>query len=229
MAKTGPKGPRNKVKQVVLVNGHPNCIFEEIQVSSCSLKFPAGTIKMGNIGQGVAERLKEALKGSVVELKEENKAKRRAIKLPGVLSVKTTPTNTLLTVGAESEESLNKRVNNIHEYLSKYDVDIQERCHWICTIDKKDNSGDNEQCKAQTEPKAEICSKICNICTQTVCSDPVYLHKTGYLSLSNKHIPVPQSSDSSASESPIKEKGPARPMKEKTRKLQAMAIRMGVQ
>ena len=188
MAKTGPKGPRNKVKQVVLINGHPDCIFEEIQVSSCSLKFPAGTIKMGNIGQGVAERLKEALNGSSVELKEENKTKRRAIKLPGVLSVKTTPTNTLLTVGAESEESLNTRVNNIHEYLRNYDVGIQERCHWICTIDKKETL---------TKPETTVA-------------------KTGDPEHPN-------------SEKPIKEKGPARPMKEKTKKLQEMAIRMGVQ
>jgi len=207
MPKTGPKGPRNKVKQVVLVNGHPNCIFEEIQVSSCSLKFPAGTIKLGNIGQGVAERLKEALKGSVVELKEENKTKRRAIKLPGVLSVKTTPTNTLLTVGAETEESLNVRVNNIHEYLSKYDVDIQERCHWICTIDKKElleidakmQSGERtkfEDDPAKPEPKATAIENI---------------KPNVELDIENK------------------EKGPARPMKEKTKKLQAMAIRMGVQ
>lgn len=211
MPKTGPKGPRNKVKQVVLVNGHPNCIFEEIQVSSCSLKFPAGTIKMGNIGQGVAERLKEALKGSVVELKEENKAKRRSIKLPGVLSVKTTPTNTLLTVGAETEESLNARVNNIHEYLSKYDVDIQERCHWICTIDKKKElkelleidakmqSGERtkfEDDPAKPEPKATAIENI-----------------------------KPKADPDIVTE----EKGPTRPMKEKTKKLQAMAIRMGVQ
>lgn len=203
MAQTGPKGPRNKVKQVVLVNGHPNCIFEEKQVSSCSLIFPEGTIKMGNIGHGVAERLKKALNGSSVELKEENKTKRRAIKLPGVLSVKTTPTNTLLTVGAESEESLNERVNNIHEYLSKYDVGIQERCHWICTIDKKDTPTESEK----TLPKIEV---------------PV-VNDTFEKAVKEAYPEHPNS------ENPIKEKGPTRPMTEKTKKLQTMALRMGVQ
>jgi len=30
--KTGPKGPRNKVKQVILIEGHPESIFYDKEV-----------------------------------------------------------------------------------------------------------------------------------------------------------------------------------------------------
>jgi len=198
---TGPKGPRNKVKQVVLVNGHPHCIFEDIKTISYSLEFANGTIKMGNIGTNVAKELKAALIGSPLLLTEENKTKRRAIKLPGVLSVKTTPTNTMLTVGADTEENLNIKVQNIHEYLSQYDIGIQERCHWICTIDKK-------------ELKPEI--KVPRV------------ELNGTWTASTKDVAI----NLDLSKNPPKEKtygtGPTRPLSEKTKKLQEMAIKMGV-
>lgn len=39
--KTGPKGPINKVKQVILIEGHPDSVFYDKEVEVCSIKLSA--------------------------------------------------------------------------------------------------------------------------------------------------------------------------------------------
>lgn len=131
--KRGPKGPRNKVRQVVLVEGHPDCIFETKPRRVITIKHGDTVISLGNMGPEKVKGLK-AIPG--IQVIEELKPHRRAKKLPSVLYIKTTGTSTQLTVAATDKISLNKAVGDLADYLSKNGLEIHERCQWVCTIDK---------------------------------------------------------------------------------------------
>lgn len=131
--KRGPKGPRNKVRQVVLVDGHPDCIFETKPRPVITIKHGDTVIKLGSIGPEKTAGLKK-IPG--IEVIEELKPHKHAKKLPSVLYVKTTGTSTQLTVAAVDKEALDEAVGNLANYLSKNGIDIHERCQWVCTIDK---------------------------------------------------------------------------------------------
>ena len=181
MAKTGPKGPRNKVKQVLLLEGHPDCIFTVIEQTTYTAVRGTTVIPLGKIRKAIVDLIQE-IPG--IEIQENIHKARRATNLPGILNVKTTPSSTMLTVGADSEENLGTTISSLKEYFDKNNVQVTERCHWVCEFDKKDVP--TKDVPIQEDIKIE----------------PVITNK---------------------------EKGPARPMKEKTKKLQEMAIRMGVQ
>jgi len=131
--KRGPKGPRNKVRQVVLVDGHPDCIFETKPRTVITIKHGSTVIKMGNIGPEKIAGLK-GIPG--IEVIEELKPHKHAKKLPSIIAVKTTKTSTQLTVAAVDKEALDKAVGNLANYLSENGIDIHERCQWVCTLDK---------------------------------------------------------------------------------------------
>lgn len=132
--KRGPKGPRNKVRQVVLVDGHPDCIFETKPRTVITIKHGDTVIKMGNIGPEKIAGLK-GIPG--IEVIEELKPHKHAKKLPSIIAVKTTKTSTQLTVAAVDKEALDKAVGNLANYLlANGGIDIHERCQWVCTLDK---------------------------------------------------------------------------------------------
>lgn len=128
--KTGPKGPRNKVKQVILIEGHPESIFYNKDVEMCSIKLHKGYLRLGSLGVNKIKELR-ALLGKRVVLETRTRRCRRGI--PDVVSIKTTKTSTSLTIGAVDQEALDKRVMKIAELLG---TPIQERCKWVCEIDK---------------------------------------------------------------------------------------------
>lgn len=128
--KTGPKGPRNKVKQVILIEGHPESVFHNKQVEVCSIRLYKGFLRLGSLGTDKVRELRELLGKRVVL---EMKTKRHSKRIPGVLSIKTTKTSTSLTIGAVDQETLDKRVGEVAELLG---VPVQERCKWVCEIDK---------------------------------------------------------------------------------------------
>lgn len=128
--KTGPKGPRNKVKQVILIEGHPDSVFYDKQVEVCSIKLYKGYLRLGSIGANKVEGLREILGERVVL---ETRIKRHSRSISGVLSIKTTKTSTSLTIGAVDQEALDKRVMEVAELLG---APVQERCKWVCEIDK---------------------------------------------------------------------------------------------
>lgn len=131
--KRGPKGPRNKVRQVVLVDGHPNCIFETKPRTVITIKHGSTVIKMGSIGPKKIAGLK-GIPG--IEVIEELKPHKRARKLSSVIAVKTTKTSTQLTVAAIDKGALDKAVENLANYLSENGINIHERCQWVCSLDK---------------------------------------------------------------------------------------------
>lgn len=128
--KTGPKGPRNKVKQVILIEGHPDSVFYYKQVEMCSIKLYKGYLRLGSVGTDKVGELRELLGKRVVL---EMRTKRHSKKIPGVLSIKTTKTSTSLTIGAVDQETLDRRVMEVAELLG---APVQERCKWVCEIDK---------------------------------------------------------------------------------------------
>ncbi len=145
--KTGPKGPRNKVKQVILIEGHPDTVFYNKQVDVCSIKLHKGYLRLGHVGTDKVEGLR-ALLGKRVML--ETKTKRHSRRIQGVLSIKTTRTSTSLTIGAVDQEALDRRVREVAGLLG---APVQERCKWVCEIDKgKDRQQAYNLAAPQPEP-----------------------------------------------------------------------------
>lgn len=128
------KGLRYKEKQVVQIEGHPECIFEMKESISTTITINNIEFKLGILSNEKVEVLKTIPQIIITQYK---KSKRRALKLPHVISVKTTDTHTLLTVAAKDDENLIKYVNDVHEYLSNHKIESKERCKWTCTTDKK--------------------------------------------------------------------------------------------
>ena len=127
------KGLRYKEKQVVLVEGHPKCIFDNQESVSTTMTINNIEFKLGTLSDEKVEVLKSIPQ---IIVTQDKKSKRKALKLPHVISVKTTNTHTLLTVAAKDDENLMKYVNDVHEYLSNHKVESKERCKWTCTSDK---------------------------------------------------------------------------------------------
>lgn len=167
--KRGPKGPRNKVRQVVLVEGHPDCIFETKPRAVITIKHGDTVIKLGNIGPEKIADLK-GIPG--IEVIEELKPHKHARKLPSVIAVKTTKTSTQLTVAAIDKGALDEAVGTLANYLSENGIDIHERCQWVCTIDK----GKPED-TIQPEPSSVQAS------TPSVQPDPAPVQKSETISL----------------------------------------------
>ncbi len=137
---------RNKCRQVILIQGQPDCLFEEMDATNYWININGSLWNLGKLGKTIAEHLKS--KGC--EISETHKKIRRPCSISGFrgLSVQKNNSDTRLQVSAPTEEALQEQICAISDYLSNYGVKLTERCHWVCTFDKA---------KDKTEPeKKEI-------------------------------------------------------------------------
>jgi hypothetical protein len=138
--KTGPKGPRNTVKQIISIEGHPECLFETKKREHVKITILGETIKLGSVGahkQKILNKLNGLLSG--VTVSEYIKPYRRAVKVPRAVTVKTTPTSTQITFAAPDDMGLAKRINEFADRMAKNKEGTLAiaRCKWQCTIDLK--------------------------------------------------------------------------------------------
>lgn len=125
---------RNKCKQVVLLEGHPDCLFEEREAINYWLKARGKKYNLGKLGKPLATYLKTL----GAEIEEQRKTYQRPCGIPGFvgLIVRKSGANTTMQISAPTEEILQAQVSGVAEYLSKNDIQLTERCHWVCTFDK---------------------------------------------------------------------------------------------
>jgi len=206
------KGLRYKEKQIVQIEGHPECIFEMKESISTTMTINNIEFKLGTLSDEKVEVLKSIPQIIVTQNK---KPKRTALKLPHVISVKTTDTHTLLTVAAKDDENLIKYVNDVHEYLSNHNVESKERCKWTCTIDKEPSKQESNYTPIHTPiekelkpPKQPKTPKPVEFPSDKECKDCFYIGKSQCKMCIDKSR-FEQLSD-------------------KTKKLKAMTIRMGL-
>lgn len=135
MVKTGPKGPRAKVKRVLLISGHPDCLFIARERQYCTLKWKDRAFKLGSWGDDLVQTLKEM--NTYAQVTTEKKKITRAAALPEDLraSVKKVGDNTHITVSAVDDQELAEEIGKVVDYLEDLGLSVKERCHWSCDYD----------------------------------------------------------------------------------------------
>lgn len=133
---------RMKCKQIVLLEGHPDCLFEEWETINYWLKVNGKRYNLGKLGKKIAIYLKTL----GAEIEEQHKTYQRPCGIPGFvgLIVRKSGANTTMQISAPTEEILQAQVSGVAEYLSKNDIKLTERCHWVCTFDKAKDDRNNE-------------------------------------------------------------------------------------
>lgn len=135
MAKTGPKGPRAKVKRVLLISGHPDCLFEEKVDTYYTMVWKNETHKLGKCGENLAKALKEM--NTYAQVNSRTKVNKHVLPLPDVLkaSIKKVGDNTHITVSAVDDQELAEEIGKVVDYLEELGLSVKERCHWSCDYD----------------------------------------------------------------------------------------------
>ncbi len=127
---------RNKVKQVILIQGKPAQLFKTSERKAYTLKFKEKTIKLGYCSEELVETLLDMNKyASITAVSKQKYTSVEIPDFPGLVFGRS-GNNTTITVGSDTEENLNIKVENLTKYLITQGVIPQDRCHWICDMDK---------------------------------------------------------------------------------------------
>ncbi len=148
---------RDTVKQVLLIEGTPSFLYKGRERTLVDIKVDGHTYKLGMLGSFVNE-LRDIPKFEIVEHRI-TKYYPATIDLKGIgnrMTMRKVNGNTHLTVGASDEKQLYERINLLKEYLSSNGVDVKERCHWVCSIDKKQTQETKELLSSNVNKKEEI-------------------------------------------------------------------------
>lgn len=135
MAKPGPKGPRAKVMRVLLIEGHPDCLYCEKVENYYTLIWKDRSFSLGKCGSDIAAALKEM--NTYAQVSSRVKKFQRTISLPEGIhaSVKKVSGNTHILVRAVSDNGLAEEIEKVKRFLENKGVKIIERCHWTCDFD----------------------------------------------------------------------------------------------
>ena len=129
------KGVRNKFKQVLLIEGHPDILYTHSMRSMAILNIGEQTFNIGAVSKDLYEHLKKIPNSELVisEVRLE-----RTVGVEGFigLHVRKAGENTTIEVSAESEDALSKKISKLKNRLEENGVPITERCSWVCTVDK---------------------------------------------------------------------------------------------
>ncbi len=134
---------RNKCKQVILIQGQPECLFEEKESVNYLIQIDGKFWNLGKLGKTIVDYLKK--KGC--EISEAHQKVSRPHGIPGFrgLLVQKNNSDTRLQVSAPTETALQESIALISNYLSNQGVKLTERCHWVCTFDKAKDKPEPEK------------------------------------------------------------------------------------
>ena len=204
---------RDKVKRVLLIEGTPSVLYHKSERVFTELEINSKTFRLGVISELLVEELKKIPSFKVTEVKGE-RSYPAPIRIEGIgqrTTIRKVNGNTHIQVGAEDESQLEERVNKIKEYLSKNGVNVTEKCGWICVLDKS-----KVRELSYDRAKEEIM---------------YYLKNHSEFSISNisSHLMIDYSLvEKILSDLGYKSKNIPKPVKEKTKELREMVIKMGL-
>lgn len=135
--KQGPKEPRNKHKQIFLIEGHPETLYEIKEEDNYTLVWKDENLSLGKCGEKLPKVLQEM--NQCAQIISSKKPQKRCIKAPkdtGTIFRKVAG-NTHVIIQADTEEHLYQREEKIREFLTSKGIMFDERCKWQCTSDKK--------------------------------------------------------------------------------------------
>ncbi len=128
---------RDKVKQVILIEGIPEVLYTIRKHKVAVIKFNNKSYIL-DIPTDLMNELKKLQTIKVSESTRSSKQFKPLI-IPGLGNRTTTKAvngNTHITIGGADEEQLTERIQIIRDYLTSLGIDNTERCHWTCTVDK---------------------------------------------------------------------------------------------
>lgn len=143
---------KNTVMQSLLVEGHPSKLFKEKETECIFLKIGEKKLNMGKIGEETTNAIEEmsnaynklyfheinshkVMKSFVIREMKKFKSQVFLKEFPGI-QIRKQGKNTVIVVRAPDEKQLIERVSRLTEYLNSEGVIVQERCNYICVIDK---------------------------------------------------------------------------------------------
>lgn len=128
-------GVRNKFKQVLFIEGHPDILYMHKLRYMTTLNIGKQTFSLGVINSSLHEHLRK-IPDSELIVSEKQTEKTRGIDGFTGLHIRKAGENTTIEVSAESEEALFNKILKLRSNLEKNNVPITERCSWVCTVDK---------------------------------------------------------------------------------------------
>jgi len=128
-----------KVRQVIYIEGQPDCLFKKVNINYHKVVSKEKTFEVGKIRKEIIDILKKT-DGIVVEdfIKTIIRPKRPDLYRSGITSMKRDGGNTLITITADNDGDLNFKFNTICMFLHKHGIDVTKRCHFVCDLDTKE-------------------------------------------------------------------------------------------
>ncbi len=128
---------RDKVKQVILIEGIPKVLYRIRESKVVVIKFNNKSYRLDI----PTELMNELKKLQTIEVSESTRKSKsfKPIVIPGLghrTTVRAVNGNTHITIGGADENQLSERIQIIREHLTSLGIDNTERCHWVCSTDK---------------------------------------------------------------------------------------------
>lgn len=165
-----PRKIRNTAKQSILISGQPDFLYRYKEVKETFIIFDGKKKSIGNISDDIHLTLFDLAKGTDVKIIRETKLKKSpATSIEGFtsISIQKHKKDTMLVVPSSDEASLMKKVSELKSLLESKGAITQERCNWVCVVDKgKTQVSDEQILKAESVIKiksSEISNQQLNV------------------------------------------------------------------
>lgn len=134
-----PRKLRNTAKQSIFVPGQPDFLYRYKEVKETFIEFDGKRKSLGNISDDIHLALLDLAKGSKIKILRITKTSRSPVSsIEGFpsLSIQKHKKDTMIVVPAADQSALVEKVNKLEELLISKGSILQERCNWVCVVDK---------------------------------------------------------------------------------------------
>ena len=134
-----PRATRNTVKQSMLISGQPTFLYRKKEVKETFIVFDKKKKSLGAISDDIHLALCDLAKGADIKIIREIKSVIKPVSsvdgFPS-LSIQKHKKDTMIVIPAANEATLMIKVSKLKELLESKGAITQERCNWICIVDK---------------------------------------------------------------------------------------------
>lgn len=134
VGKQKKKGVRNKFRQVLLIEGHPEYLFKTTKAQYVTLNIGKEIFSLGSTNTRLHDHLRKIPDCEVI-IEYKYKACAKGINGFRGLHIRKSGNNTTIEVSARTEEELSLEIERLKKHLESNGIPITERCSWIC-VDK---------------------------------------------------------------------------------------------
>ena len=129
---------RDKVKQVILIEGIPEVLYRIRESKVVVIKFKGKSYRLDILPNDLVYELKKL---KTIEVKSSTRKSKvfKPLLIPGLghrTTIRAVNGNTHITIGGIDENQLTERIQKIRDHLISLGITTTERCHWVCSTDK---------------------------------------------------------------------------------------------